>query len=198
MQISAEEDYLVVRVVDANYPLKMRVFDDDNYTRFGITLDYQIENPTQSSIKVTYVCGPFPFPRFKTNLLNKSLEVEQLFIVEWIAGEHFINPGIRNKSQAFAFEISGHENKSLPRGNYEFWLDYTNCSYVPVIVVTEKMYLDVNETSITYYFDYNNESRVFSVPEQTNYQTPLIIISSFLVAVLIRRRNQRKVKKLWF
>lgn len=188
----AEDDYIIIRVVDANYPPKMRVNEEENYTRFGLDLHYQIENPTQSPVNVTYSCAPYPFPLMNIKLRNKSLEVKQLFIVEWVFGNKLINPGIRNNSIAIAFEIYGHTNLSLPQGNYEFWLDYTNCSYVLLPVITEKMYIDVTETNITYYFDYNDESRVVSSLQQTYYPESLLVFTFLFGVNVYRRRNRRK------
>ncbi|MHA1954719.1 MAG: hypothetical protein ACW96U_12315, partial [Candidatus Heimdallarchaeaceae archaeon] len=86
-------------------------------------------------------------------------------------------------------------NSSLPLGNYEFWFDYVGCGSVPVPVTTEKMYVDVTETSVTYYFDYDNESRVVSPRTQievNNY--PITFISSFLFLLVIFRTLNLKRK----
>ncbi|NPD89560.1 MAG: hypothetical protein HGN29_12645 [Asgard group archaeon] len=190
-QSLSAEDHVSVRIIDADYPPKMRVYDEDNYTRFGITLDYQIENPTQESIKITYICAPFPFPRLNINLLNQSLKVEQLYIIELIAGERFISSGIRNDSQAFAFEIFGYTNMSLPQGTYELWLDYTNCSYVSVPVKTDKLIIDVTETSVTYYFDYNNEARIV-YPQQLINGANFLFVPTILALIIVYKVKRKK------
>ncbi|MHA1952417.1 MAG: hypothetical protein ACXAAM_00570 [Candidatus Heimdallarchaeaceae archaeon] len=196
VRISATEDYVIVRVMDASFPPLMGVDEERNYTLFGFTVDYQIENPTQSGITIDFVCGPFPFPRLKTNLVNKTLEVYQAFSVEWVAGQYIIRPGIKDETYSFYFEVHYHLNKSLPLGRYELWFDYTNCSTSPVPVVTEKLIIDVTETTIAYSFEYNNDTRVVS-PKQTievaNFEIPLYVFSLLLLvrAYVIRNRKTR-------
>lgn len=184
----AEDDFLIVRVIDASYPPSRAVYEELNLTTFSFTLDYQVENPTHSHIKVTYVCGLYPFPRLKTNLLNKSLEVRQLFIVEMVMGEHIIAPGIKNDRYIFAFDIIGYKNRSLPQGKYELWFDFTNCSSVPVPVVTEKLIIYIAQTNISYYFEYNNDTRIVSprITLTANYLPfsfiiPLLVVMTFKV-----------------
>ena len=191
MQINAEEDYLIVRVVDADYPPSVKVQEDKHRTTFTFFIDYQTENPTSSPINVTYVCGPYPFPYLRTNLRDKSLKATHIFSVQWPAGETSIQPGFRNDSQYLSFRVENYVNESLPLGTYEIWFDYTNCSSSPVPVITEKLYLDVTETSVTFYFDYNNETRIVSSLEKTSHSLPLYIFSSFVIAVLFRRRYQK-------
>ena len=196
MQINAEEDYLIVRVVDADYPPSVKVQEDKHRTTFTFFIDYQTENPTSSPINVTYVCGPYPFPYLRTNLRDKSLKATHIFSVQWPAGETSIQPGFRNDSQYLSFRVENYVNESLPLGTYEMWFDYTNCSSSPVPVITEKMYIDVTETSVTYYFDYNDESRIVSSLQETNYLSIFFIIPPISIAVSYMRWKQRKGRKL--
>ncbi|NPD89586.1 MAG: hypothetical protein HGN29_12775 [Asgard group archaeon] len=199
VKISAAEDYLIVRVVDASFPPLMGVDEKRNYTLFGFTVDYQIENPTQSWITIDFVCAPYPFPRLKTNLVNKTLEVYQAFSVEWVMGQHTFRPGIKKETYNFYFEIWYHLNKSLPLGRYELWFDYTNCSTCPVPVVTEKLIIDVSETTIIYFFEYNNDTRVVS-PTQTievaDFEIPFYVFSLlFLVRAYLKRKRRNRAFK---
>ena len=190
----AEDEYLIVRIVDADYPPSVKVQEDKHRTTFTFFIDYQTENPTSSPINVTYVCGPYPFPYLRTNLRDKSLKATHIFSVQWPAGETSIQPGFRNDSQYLSFRVENYVNESLPLGTYEIWFDYTNCSSSPVPVVTEKMYIDVTENSITYYFDYNNETRVVSSLQQTSSYSLSILGSFFLVlAVIINRKNKKRL-----
>ena len=191
---SAEEDYLIVRIVNAKYPPSVTLHKDYNSTSFEFVLSFQTINPTSSEIVVPYICAPFPFPYLRTNLRDKSLEVKLRFWVQWIAGDYAILPGTINESHFLSFEVFNYFNKSLPIGTYEMWFDYTNCSVSPVPVVIEKMYVDVTETSITYYFDYNNETRVVSSLQQTSSYSLSILGSFFLVlAVIINRKNKKRL-----
>ncbi|MCG3220197.1 MAG: hypothetical protein H7641_02355 [Candidatus Heimdallarchaeota archaeon] len=186
-QVSAEEEeYLIVRIVDAEYPPRVYIREERNYTGYTFTVVYQIENPTSLPITIPYVCGPYPFPYLRTNLRDKSLRVFLGFIIEWVAGETIIQPGFREDSYKFGFEIENYFNESLPLGNYKMWFDFTNCSFSPVPVVTEKMYIDVTETSVTYYFDYNNETRIV-YPRQIINGANFFFISTILSLVLINR-----------
>jgi hypothetical protein len=193
-QISAEEDYLIVRVIDADYPPSRAIYEELNLTTFSFTLDYQVENPTHSHIEVTYLCAPFPFPRLKANLLNKSLEVRQLFIVEWVMGEYIIAPGLKNDRYIFAFDIIGYKNRSLPQGKYELWFDFTNCSSVPVPVVTEKLIIHIAQTNISYYFEYNNDTRIVSprITIAANYSPFTLLISTIFVLIFIKDEYFKK------
>ncbi len=196
IQIHAEEDHLIIRVIDANYPPSMPVYDRYNYTSFIFTLKYQIENPTQSSIKVTYGCSIFPYPRLKTNLVNKSLVVEQFTIIVFTSGEKFINPGVKNRSFEYIFDIYDYENKSLPHGTYELWFDYGYCSSVPVPVVTERMFIYVNETSIIYHFEFNNETRIVSSLDQTANPIFFPLAFFFLIIAICKFRKRRRISSL--
>jgi hypothetical protein len=205
-QISAEEEYLIVRIIDAEYPPRSSVHKDENWTGFTFKITYQIENPTPSPIVISFVCGPYPFPYLRTKLQNSSLRVEQGIIIEWVLGEHSILPGRKNESYKFYFAIENHVSDSLPIGTYEMWFDhvsdslpigtyemwfdYTNCSSVPVPVVKEKLLIKVSESNVTYDFDYNSETRVVSTLEETSYMKS--IFASLIILVLIVKRTKRK------
>ncbi len=165
---------------------------EENFTRFTAIIYYQTVNPTSSAINVDYTCAPLPFPYMRANLRDKSLKVRLKFYVQWIAGDTIILPSTRNASYSLSFEILDYINKSLPLGTYEMWFDYTNCSVSPVPVVTERLYIDVTETNITYYFDYNNETRVVSSLQQTSSFSFSILGSFFVVLVAIIYRKYKK------
>jgi hypothetical protein len=192
IQTSAEEDYLIVRIVDVDSAPKPSKNIEQNLTLFTIFISYQTVNPTSSEIIIDYSCAPLPFPYLRTNLRDKNLKVRLRYYYQWIAGDTTIPPGTRNASKYFSFDVLDYVNTSLPLGTYEIWYDYTNCSSSPVPVITEKLYLDVTETSIIYYFDYNNETRIVSTLHQTNYIEPLLIISIVLITTISRKKNQRK------
>ncbi|NPD90467.1 MAG: hypothetical protein HGN29_17270, partial [Asgard group archaeon] len=142
-------------------------------------LEQQTVNPTSSPITIPYVCSPLPFPYLRTNLRNKSLIVKHEFTFQWPIDELTLPPGYyRNRTKYVYFKVEDYLNKSLPLGTYEMWFDYTNCSFSPVPVVIEKMYVDVTETSVTYYFDYNDETRIVSSLQQSNYVIPFFVFAS--------------------
>lgn len=190
IQISAEEECIISRIVDAEYPPSIDVHKDRGHTSFTFTLKHQTVNPTSSPIDIHYVCSPLPFPYLRANLQNKNLTVEHALFLQWPDDILTIPPNDHiNKTCYIYFRIDNYFNESLPRGIYEMWFDYTNCSTSPVPVIIEKMYVDVTETSITYYFEFNNESRIVSSLEQTN--NSLIFTSIFLILM----SRLRKLKK---
>jgi len=193
MQNSSGEDYLIVRILDAEYPPRVYISDEGHFTLFDIEMQLQIENPTQSVINGTYVCSPYPFPHLKTNLRNKSIEVSVGVVYEWLVGSFYILPGIKNETADFGMTIYHYEDEHLPLGEYEIWFDYTNCSYVSVPVITEKMFINVSETNITYIFEFSSETHVFTV-ERTNNAIMFIIASYFLLTMVIKLLNYRKKK----
>ncbi|NPD87574.1 MAG: hypothetical protein HGN29_02555 [Asgard group archaeon] len=194
LQINAEEEYLIVRVLDAEYPPRVRASEQGDYTLFSFTLQIQIENPTQSVIQGPYVCSPIPFPRLQTNLENKSLEVSATMVLEGTVGNLSIQPGNRNESKYFGIHVENYVNESLPLGVYELWFDFTNCSYVPVPVVTEKMFIFVTPSNITYYFEYNDETRVVSPSlQETNFSVSVFI--SFFIVVAIKLNLSNRFRK---
>jgi hypothetical protein len=194
MRISAEDSYIHIRVTDANFPPKTRVYEDLNFTRFSFDMDYQIVNPTQSEIIITFSSSPFPFPRLKTNLENKTLDVYQAFIIEPVPGEYALQPGIKNESFLFSIEIDNYIDENLPLGRYELWFDYTNTSSSPVPVETKKMLIHVSDTNISYTFEHSNEIRIVSSIQETNlnleyYLIPWIVVTFFSLRRINRRNS---------
>ncbi|NPD88189.1 MAG: hypothetical protein HGN29_05680 [Asgard group archaeon] len=197
LQLCAEDEYLVISVIDASFPPRFRIYEELNFTRFSFDIDYQVNNPTHSDVVITFICTPFPFPRLKVNLENKTLLVLQAFIIEPFPGEYILSPGIWYESYLFSFEIDNYLNESPPLGEYEMWFDYTNCSTCPVPVVTEKLIIDVTETNIIYFFENNNETRVVS-PTQTievaDFELPFYVFSLLLlVRVYVKRKRRTRV-----
>jgi hypothetical protein len=189
----AEEDHLITRILEADYPPDVYVATKNPVTLFEFKVGIQIENPTQSDVEVNFVCTPLPFPQVNTTLKNNTLTVSQDAVFEWVVGEYFLPPGKIDMSASIAFWIEPYQNTSLPLGVYEFWFDYIFCGSVPVPVITEKMYVDVSETTVTYYFDYNNESRIVSPkPQETNFSVSILISFSLFVAIRIYLFNPNK------
>ena len=189
----AEEVYLISRIIEAKYPPNIYVHKDRGYTGFLFVLEHQTENPSSTPITIPYICTPYLFPYLRTNLLNKNLTVNHIFFFQWPISELTIPPNyILNRTESIYLHIDDYYNKSLPLGIYEMWFDFTNCSNSPVPVVVEKLYIDVTETSITYYFDYNNTNHIVSSLEETAYTTTIFISLSILV---ILRYVSRKLKR---
>jgi hypothetical protein len=189
----AEDDFLISRIIEATYPPSVNVHKDRGYTSFSFGLEHQTENPSSSSITIPYVCSPIPFPYLRTDLRNKSLIVHHIFHLKWPVDELTIPPGyLRNRTESIYFHIEDYYAESLPLGTYEMWFDFTNCSSPPVPVVVEKLFVDVTETSITYYFDYKNESNVVSSFEETEFSSALFFTLSISVIQTYLKKNQKK------
>ncbi len=172
VQVQSDEENLVIRVVDASFPPETSIFEDENYSAFGFDISLQIENPTSSDIIVYYACGPYPFPYLEANLVDDSLEAELLFIIEWVEGSYSITPGIHDDFYRFVIIVDQYVNEYPPLGEYIIWFDYTNCSYVTVPVIIEKMRIYVLESRIVYIYEHNNETEIFFIPTTTSTPTP--------------------------
>ncbi len=178
--VLSEEEYLIVRIMDADFPPSVGFHEEDsyNFTIFGTYVYLEYENPTSHDITGTYGCSPIPFPHLETNLENKSIELELVFIYEWPAGSLIITPGVHKKSFPFEMLILNYPEgkKTLPLGEYTLWFDFTNCSSVPVPVVTYRMFIDVTNTNITYHFEFTNRTEIYDVstptPTPTSTTTP--------------------------
>ncbi len=200
IQAISEEEYLIVRIVDTEYPPSIRISDEGLYTSFEFLMNLQIENPTQSGINITYVCSPVPYPHLRTNLENKSLEIMLSVMIEGtIPHNYTFQPGIVNRTHYFTMVVLSYESEQLPFGEYEIWYDFTNCSYAYSPVVSEKMIIYVTESSVTYFYEFNNESEVvltksdLTTPfDQTNLSITYIGISLLLFSALIRKLKHRK------
>ncbi len=207
MQVFSEEEYLIVRIVNANFPPRVLINNVNHFSLFEFETQIQIENPTQSNIKVDYICSPSPFPCLQTNLENKSLSVSLAVYIEGVGGSYNIPPGITSAFAFFAFFIEPYENEYLPLGNYIFWFDYVECCSVSVPVFTEKLNIHVSQSNVTYFFEYNNSTEVYYLhtptPTPTPTTTPLqqtnqtsfpviFIFVFFLFRAIIRRLFTRR------
>ncbi len=167
-EMESLEESLIVSIIDATYPPLARESDDTNETYFQIDLVYQVENPTGHDVPVDYVCGPYPFPYLRTNLENKNIVVYHGFVIEWVSGISVKPPGIYNKTYPFLIIVKDYNEETLPVGEYSLWFDFTNCSTVPVPVITEQLIITVTENNITYFFEYNNREEFYPF-EAINY-----------------------------
>ncbi|MBY9000555.1 MAG: hypothetical protein KGD64_06555 [Candidatus Heimdallarchaeota archaeon] len=185
-QFSSGADNLIVRVVDVEYPPYILVSEEDNYTFWEFKAHIEIENPTSSIIEGSLVCSPVPYPHMEINLDNKSIDVTLTVLYEWPVHNFSIQPGIKTEIKNFVIIAFDYESEILPTGEYIIWFDYTNCSYIPVPVETEKMFIYASETNVTFYFECNDETKVYAI-EHANY-APLAIFSvGFIVLVVIRK-----------
>ncbi len=203
-EVIAEEEYLIVRIVDAEYPPSVYVFTGWNYTGFSLRFYMEVENPTQSEINITYWCSPLPFPHLRTNLENESLEATISTQYEWSYPQNYsMPPGIEQRSHPAAIIIFNYEETQLPLGEYEIWYDYTDCSYTYVPVITQSMFIYVTEDSISYFFEYNNETKVVSTTQftdTTNQFTDtanlvlIYFITPYIVNAILNRMRMRMRK----
>ncbi|TFG10126.1 hypothetical protein EU534_01350, partial [Candidatus Heimdallarchaeota archaeon] len=81
--ILAEGDYIIVRVVDAEYPPLTGIFTESNQTMFEFDIQIEIENPTNSNVEASYVCAPFPYPVMSTVLDDKNITAVVSVNHEW-------------------------------------------------------------------------------------------------------------------
>ncbi len=169
-----EGDYLITRIVEADTPI-VYFFEQSthNYTIFLIPMIIETENPTSNNITITYGCTPYPFPQLTTNLANKSMEVSLAFTLEWITGTFTLVPGVKRDTFSFEMIIFNYpeEVENLPMGEYTLWFDYKNSSSVPVPVVCQKMIINVTETNMTYFNEYDNSTEVFDINQDTEIST---------------------------
>jgi len=185
-QFSSGADNLRVSVVDVEYPPYILVSEEDNNTLWEFKAHIEIENPTSSVIEGTYICTPLPYPRMEVNLVNKSLDVMLTVLKEWSVGNFSIQPGIKEEIKYFAIVALDYESEVIPMGEYTIWFDYTFCSHVPVTVETEKLFIYASETNITFYFEYNDESNIYTIGH-ANYAPLTIFGIGFIVIVVIRK-----------
>jgi len=194
---SAEEEHLIVRIVDAKYPPIFRFSEEDtfSYSIFTTYLSLEIENPTSHNITITYGCGPFPFPYLRWDLEDKNIELEHVFVIEWVEGTNDIPPGVRSKTYPIEILVFNYQEETLPRGEYTVWFDYTNCSSVPVPVVTYKILIKVTEFNVSYHFEYSDSTEVYTI-EKTSYG--LVFISTLVILPIYLKLIYRKEKKDFF
>jgi len=195
-KVLADEGYLIVRVVDVDYPPLVYIFTDGHYTGFEFLFHIEIENPTQSVINVTYSCSPTPFPHLRAKLEDNSLDATISTQYEWLYPKNLtIPPGIEKRYHYSSIIILNYENDHLPLGEYELWFDYTNCSYSYVPVITQSMFIYVTENSTIFFYEYNNETEIVSTiqnTEATNFNLVFPIIPFLIVIVLYRRITKKK------
>ena len=192
----AEDQYLIVRIVDADFPPSVTIFTDGNYTGFSLRFYMEIENPTSSNIDITYWCSPLPYPHLKANLENQSLETTITSIIEPLAPKNYsMPPGIEERSHPSAIIVFDYEEGQLPLGEYEIWYDYTDCSYTHVPVITYSMFINVTEDKISYFYEYNNETRVVSTvqfTDETNFGIVYVTIQSLIILSLSNSLRRKK------
>jgi len=200
--VKAEENHLIVSIVDAKYPPLIVTDDINNFTLFSFEFQVQIENPTLSNIQVNYTNSLTPFPCHNISLENETLVVSAYFIIEWVAGSFYISPGTIEKKIHSTIKIDNYVQEYLPEGDYSFWFDYINTCSVLVPVTTEKILVQVSETEIIYFYEYNNQTEIFEQPTPSNTEPiPTDQTKSFglysiiiLFAIVIIRAVPKKKK----
>jgi hypothetical protein len=197
--IMAEEDYLIVRIVKADYPPDIYVDEEYNLTFFAFTVYYEIENPTQSTIYMDYICSPIPFPWLETNLVNKNISASIGLGVEWVGGTYGYSPGIHEGNYDFTIEFEPYASEILPQGEYFLWFNFTDCCSVNVPVAVEKMHINSLENQIIYTYYHDNSTEVFDYPKPTNTtnetSTMNMVVPFFLAILLVRKRRKLRLTK---
>lgn len=181
--------YLITRIIDAEFPPTIKVVEKTRVTGFSFNLEYQVENPTQSNITIPLGCDVYPYPWLKVNLQDKSLEAVVLVDYNWIIWNKNITPGVSNYSYELVIVVREYVKDKLPKGEYTIWFDYTNCSFCPVPVITEKLIINVSATKITYFFEYIDE--VIEVESlRKKYYSVFVLIIPIMIAVIIFRMKK--------
>jgi hypothetical protein len=195
----AEGEYLIVRVVDVDYPPSAYIFTDGNYTGFTFRFYLEEENPSQSIINITYSCSPTPFPHLRANLEDKNLDTVMSTQYEWGGWQNYSKPpGITERSHPSSIIVFDYQKNHLPLGEYEIWFDYTNCSYTYVPVITYSLIITVTKESTTYFFEYNNETKIdYTSPTIESSYFSLVQTSAVIALVSIALRiRMKKIRKL--
>ncbi|MHA2308702.1 MAG: hypothetical protein ACXABJ_05455 [Candidatus Heimdallarchaeaceae archaeon] len=192
IEISAEENYLITRIIDAEFPPTIKVVEKTSVTGFSFNIDYQVVNPTQSNITISMGCDLYPYPHLDVNLKDKSLEVGLLVNYNWIVWQTDIPPGVWNDSYKFEFIVKEYVKAKLPKGNYTIWFDFTNCSFCPVPVITEKLVISVSSTKITYSFEYNNGTIEVESLRKKYYSVFILFIPIMISVIIFRMRKNTK------
>lgn len=182
-EVIAEEDFLIVRVVAADYPVDSRV--DSDFSSFELSVSLEIENPFPSSVRVDYECAPCPFPYMEINLVNEELNWTPLLIIEGASGVTYIPTGITEEDALVAFKISGYRNTQLPLGEYRFWWNYTACCTVSVPVICQAIIIKVSEVNISYTYEYNNQTDIVTTFENTTNPSSTETTAGFRIEVLV-------------
>ncbi|MHA1202019.1 MAG: hypothetical protein ACTSQ4_05815 [Candidatus Heimdallarchaeaceae archaeon] len=187
--IESQDEALTVSIIDADYPPFAFIHEDDNVTFYEIDLVYQVENPTDTDIRVDYACAPYPFPYLRTNLANKSIVVSLGYIIEWVEGTWFIPPGITNDTYIFAIIVEDYAEETLPVGEYSLWFDYTNCSIVPLPVIVEKLIISVTENNMTYFFEHDNREDIYTF--EATHSGLYGLITVLILATFVQRKRKK-------
>ena len=181
--------YLITRIIDAEFPPTIKVVEKTRVTGFSFNLEYQVENPTQSNITIPLGCDVYPYPWLKVNLQDKSLEAVVLVDYNWIIWNKNITPGVSNFSYELVIVVREYVKDKLPKGEYTIWFDYTNCSFCPVPVITEKLIINVSSTKITYFFEYNNKT-IEADSLRGKYYSVFVLLIPIMIAVIIFRMKK--------
>jgi hypothetical protein len=189
-EISGQENYLITRILDAEYPPKINVVEKTRVTVFSFNIDYQVENPTQSNFTISLGCDIYPYPHLDVNLKDKSLEVGLLVNRNWIVWERNITPGVSNDSYKFEFIVIDYVKDKLPKGEYTVWFDFTDCCLCSVPVIAEKLVISVSSTKITYSYEYNDETIEVDSLRGKYYSIFVLVIPIILVVVIIRMKRK--------
>lgn len=203
----ANEDYLVVRVVDAEFPYLYGIYPEANHTIYEFNIELEIENPTNSTITEQFVCGPHPYPQMEAILVDDSISALVLVNHEWVAGEYSYPPGISDKNTYFGMIVENYENARFPLGEYRIWYNFTYCSSIQVTVISQALIIKVTEANITFTYEYNNQTEIVStidpnksIPTDTTIGFNLEIINLFIPLIMIVKYitiKKRKKKKSW-
>ncbi len=123
--VLSEGEYIVVRVVGAEYPPLTRVITEGHLTIFEFDIEIEIDNPTNSNIAASQICGPFPYPEMSTNLDDKNITAIVSVNHEWLARDFYYPPGITKRTILFGMDVMGYENPRFPMGEYRIWFNFT-------------------------------------------------------------------------
>jgi len=167
-EVSAEEEHIIVRIIDAEFPYIYGISPEANNTIYEFNIDLEFENLTNSTIVEQFVCGPHPYPHMEVSLVDESISALVLVNHEWVAGEYSYPPGISDKTTYFGMLVENYENARFPLGEYRVWYNFTYCSSIQVPVISQALIIKVTETNITFTYEYNNQTEIVSTIEPSN------------------------------
>ncbi len=198
-EMLAEGEYIIVRIVDVDYPPEVDIEAEYNLTFFAFILYYEIENPTQTPIYMDYLCSPFPFPWLETSLENDSITARIGMGIEWVSGNYEYPPGVYEGSYEFNIELEPYVNSRLPKGDYTLWLNFTDCCSVYVPVVVEKIHIVSTEEGLQFIFESGDVTETHNYPTPTNTEESsigiLFLIQSILLIVISNKVKFMKKRK---
>lgn len=199
--VKAEEDYLIVRITDADFPPQVYIYEgvEAEWAFVHIYCTIEIENPTEENIPCSYGCLPTLYPHLEFELEEENNIVELSTVHAWPVGVYNITPGVHERTSLAELYVSNYteEINYLPAGNYTLWYDYTNCSTVPVPVITYKMFINVNSTNISYSFEHTNSTKIYdfdTLPTSTinqNFSNIIALITPIILVVIFLRRKKK-------